>query len=173
MAWYEKFTAYEGVTDETCVPRARRKPSFCRQRDINKGVSERVEVRSRLVARETKQIGTDTYFAGTSLLALVRYVINRAATISKTGNGRQLMVLDAKRAFLDADALAETYVKPPHLRDTERCWLLKKCTDGTLRAAAGWQHFVRKVAADLGLLSSSKCPCAFGHITRCGRGRAR
>ena len=30
------------------------------------------------------------------------------------------MVLDAKRAFLHADALTETCVKPPHLRDKER-----------------------------------------------------
>ena len=50
------------------------------------------------------------------------------------------MVVDAKRGFLHADALTETYVKPPHLRDTVRCWLLKKYMYGTLPAAAGWQH---------------------------------
>ena len=46
--------------------------------------TERVEVRSRLVAREIKQKGTDSYFAGAPPLALVRYVISRAAT-TKTG----------------------------------------------------------------------------------------
>ena len=76
------------------------------------------------------------------------------------------MVLDAKRAPLHADALTETYVKPPHLRDTERCWLLKKCMYGTFLAAAGWQHLVQKVGTDSGLLSSSICPCAFGHSTQ-------
>ena len=76
------------------------------------------------------------------------------------------MVLDAKRAFLHADALTETYVKPPHLRDTERCWLLKKCMHGTFPAAARWQHLVQKVGTDIGLLNSSNCPCAFGHSTR-------
>ena len=55
MAWYDKFKAYEEVTDETCVSRAGLKPISCRWRDINKGDSERVEVRSRLVAREIKQ----------------------------------------------------------------------------------------------------------------------
>ena len=73
------------------------------------------------------------------------------------------MVLDATRAFLHADALT---VKPPHLRDTERCWLLKKCVFGTLPAAAGWQHLVQKVGTDIGLLSSSNGPCAFGHSSR-------
>ena len=76
------------------------------------------------------------------------------------------MVLDAKRASLHADALTETYVTPPHLRDSEICWLLKKCMYGTLPAAAGWQHLVQKVGADIGLLSSSSCPCTFGHASR-------
>ena len=49
MKWYEKFQAFEEVTDETCVLRTGRKPISCRWRDINKGDSERVEVRSRLV----------------------------------------------------------------------------------------------------------------------------
>ena len=93
-------------------------------------------------------------------------MISRAATLSKTGKRRQLMVLDAKRAFLHADALTETYVKPPNLRDTERCWLLKKCMYGTLLATAGWQHLVRRVGTDIGLLSSSSCPCAFRHSKR-------
>ena len=83
-----------------------------------------------MIAREIKQKATDSYFAGTPPLALVRYVISRTATRTKTGKRRQLMVLNAKGAYLRADALTETYVKPPHLRDTERCLLLKKtvCT---------------------------------------------
>ena len=47
MAWCEFFRDYEEVTDETCVSRTGRKPIYCRWRDINKGDSERVEVRSR------------------------------------------------------------------------------------------------------------------------------
>ena len=37
---------------------------------------------------------------------------------------------------------------------------------GTLFAAAGWQHLVQRVGADIGLLCSSNCPCAFGHSSR-------
>ena len=65
------------------------------------------------------------------------------------------MVYDAKRAFLHFDAVTGTYVKPPQQRDTERCWLLKKCMYGTVPAAAGWQHLGQKVGADIGLLSRS------------------
>ena len=85
MNWYEKFQAFEEVKDETCVLRTGRKPIFCRWRDINNGDNERVEVRSRLVAREIKLKGTESYFAGTPPLALVRHVLSRAATLSKTG----------------------------------------------------------------------------------------
>ena len=136
------------------------------ERHQQTGDSERVEVRSRLVAREIKQKGTDSYFAGTPPLALVRCVMSEAATLSKSAERRQLMVLDAKRAFLHADELTDTYVKPPHLRGSERCWLLKKCMYGTLLAAAGWQRIVQKVGTDIGLLSSRICPGAFGHSTR-------
>ena len=55
MKWYVKFQASEEVTDETCALRTRRKPISCRGRNINKGDSERVEVRNRLVAREIKK----------------------------------------------------------------------------------------------------------------------
>ena len=92
-------------------------------------------------------------------------VISRAPTKSKTGERRQLMVL-AKRAFLHDDALAETYVKPPHLRDTERCLRLTKWMYGTFPAAAGWQQHVQKVGAHIGLFSPSNCPRVFGHATR-------
>ena len=51
----------------------------------NKGDSERVETRSRLVAREIEQKEADSNFAGVPPLALVRYVISRAATRTKNG----------------------------------------------------------------------------------------
>ena len=44
--------------------------------------------------------------------------------------------------------------------------VLKKSMYGTLLAAAGWQHLVQKVGTDMGPLSPSNCPCAFGHSTR-------
>ena len=120
------FEAFGEVTDETYMSRTGRKPISCRWRDINKGDKERVEVRSRLVASDIKQKGTDGYFARTPPLALVRNVISRAATQTKKGNRRQLMVLDEKRAFLHADPRTEMYVKPSHLRDIGRCWFLRK-----------------------------------------------
>ena len=104
------------------------------------------KVRSRLVAREIRQ----------------------CCDKIKDGKRRQPMVLDAKRAFSHADALTETCVKPPHLRDTERCLLLKKCEYCTNPAAAGWQHFVQKVGAHMQQLSM----CVRTHFTRFGQSRA-
>ena len=48
-----------------------------------------------------------------------------------SGKMRLPLVLDAKRAFLYADAPTETYVKPLHFVGTDRCcWRLKKCVYG-------------------------------------------
>ena len=78
MAWYEKFKAFVELTDDTCVSLTGRKPLSCRWRDINKRDNERAEVRSRLVAREIKQIGIESSVAETAPSAPVRYVISRA-----------------------------------------------------------------------------------------------
>ena len=118
-----------------------------------------------LIVRDFKQKGTDSYFAGTPQNG-VRYVISRVVTKTTTGRRRPLTVLSVKRALLHIDALIETYVEPPHLRDTERCQRLKKCMYGTVTAAAGWQHIVQKIGADNGLLSSRTCLCAFRRATR-------
>ena len=83
--------------------------------------------------------------------------------VTQTGRRRQLLVLDAKGHTCTPDVLTETYVKPRHLPDTKRCWLLKQSMHCTLPAAAGRQHSAQKVGADMCLLSGSKCPCAFGH----------
>ena len=171
MAWFKKVQSLRRG-DSMCVKNATQ-THLLSMRDVNKGDNERVEVRSRLVGREIKQKGTDNYFARTPPSALVRHVISRAATLSKTGKRRQLMALDGKRAFLHADALTETYVKPPHLRDTERCWLLKKCMYGTLLAAAVRatpcsESWCRRWPAQLKQLSM----CVWTFITRFGHGRA-
>ena len=49
MAWYDKFEACQEVTEKTCMSIAGRKPISRRWKGINKGNSERVEVRSRLI----------------------------------------------------------------------------------------------------------------------------
>ena len=41
-----------------------------------------------------------------------------------------------------------------------------ECTYGALLAAAAWQHLVRRVGTDIGLLSSSNRPCAIGHSSQ-------
>ena len=83
----------------------------------------------------------------------------------KDGKRRQLVALDAKRAFVHADALTETYVKPPPLRDTERCWLLRKCMYGTLPQQDGIILF-RNLVLTLACPVQAVVHCAFGHSSR-------
>ena len=94
-------------------------------------------------------------------MALLRFAVSRAATLRPDGMRRKIMILDAKRAFLHAEAIGKTYVAPPHLRGTKRCWLLKKCMYGTLPAAAGWQKHVGHVMTAMGTQPCDGSPCAF------------
>ena len=137
------------------------------RRDINKGDRERVEVRSRSVARETKQKGIDSYFAGTPPLALVRYVTGTAATMSRTGKRRQLVAPDAKRAFLHPDALTATLARHGRMLDAEEVYVRHaSCSSrmATLGSESPCRHW----------LAQFKQPSMFvwTHITRFGHGRA-
>ena len=57
VAWYDKFEAYEKVTDKTCLSRTGRTPVSCRWKDINKDDNERVEVRSRMIVEKSNRKG--------------------------------------------------------------------------------------------------------------------
>ena len=95
MAWYEKFQTYEEVTDETCVQELDANQSLV-DGEISTKATMNVWKYEADWSHVKSNIGTDSYFAGTPMSALVRYVIRRAATRLKTGKRRQLMVLDAK-----------------------------------------------------------------------------
>ena len=127
---------------------------------------------SRLVAREIKQKGTDSYFAGTPPFALVRYVTSRAATLSKIGKRRQLMVRDAKRAIFHADALTETYVKPPLLRHRKFLaaeeMYVRHASCSSKMAAPCSESRCRHWPAQIKQLSM----CVWALIPRLGHGRA-
>ena len=100
------------LTDETCRQENGAEPSDVDGKPSTKDDSDRVEVQSPLIAGEIKQQGTDSNFAGTS--AGTRTLLDQQGC---DANGTRRRRHDAKRACLHADALTETYVKPPHPRD--------------------------------------------------------
>ena len=72
------------------------------------------------------------------------------------------MIIDLKRAFFHAKCSTDTFVKPPHLKGTSRCWKLKKAMYGTLSAAGDFQNelgetMVGEIKANQALSS----PCAY------------
>ena len=138
FAYDKSFDAFVEVDDRECYEHTGRGPTSCRWKDINKGDDSHPEVRSRLIAREIKRKGTGRIFVGTPPSALLRFAVSRAATRRADGRRRKLMTLDAERSFLHADAIGKTFVLPPHLRGSGRCWLLKKCVYGILPSGAGW-----------------------------------
>ena len=89
--------------------------------------------------------------------------MNRTATLSKLVNddnswhSTQTCILTRRRTDRD---VCETATPARH-------GTMLVVEDIHVRhASARWQHLVQKVGANIGLLSSSNCPCALGHSTR-------
>lgn len=74
-----------------------------------------------------------------------------------------MVILGAKRAYLQAPISEPTCVMPPHLIGTGRCWRMKKCMYGTLPAARDWQAEVKRVAELCGMRCSPGSPCGYYH----------
>jgi hypothetical protein len=134
-----------------------KEPISCRWRDANKGDTTTIEVRGRLIAR----LGTNEHLAETPPLGLVQFAVSRAATRMPMGGQRILLGLDAKRAFLDADAWGATYVMPPHPRRTGKCWKLKKRMYDSLPAATGWQKKAADVDEAMNTDGRKTTPCVY------------
>ena len=136
LAEYGSFEVYEESTDAVCVADSGERPVSCRWRISNKGDNVNPNVRARLIARQMRQKGWAAIFAATPPLWVFRYLCAMATMddpgVSRT---RKMMIIDLKRAYFHSYASGQTFVKPPHLVGTNRCWRLLKSMYGTLPAA--------------------------------------
>ena len=113
-ACMEDWGVWEEVPVSECWRRTGRRPIGTRWVDVNKGDSRRPEVRSRLVAQEVNTYKEDAFFAATPPLEALRLLLSHVATGRKGRfGGRKLMVLDAKKAHLHADAEGGVRRAPP------------------------------------------------------------
>ena len=66
--------------------------------DVNKGDSEKPDMRSRLVGQELNTGKNDELYASTLPLEALRFVISSATTWTPCGEQRHIMVNDVRRA---------------------------------------------------------------------------
>ena len=152
----KKFELYEECEENLCYEVTGKAPISCRWRVINKGDLAKPDIRARLLAREIRRKGWDAVFAATPPLWAFRYLLSELATNDPSSNrSKKLMIIDLKRAFFHSESSGKTFVKPPHLRGTTRCWRLLKSMYGTLHAASEFQDtfnftLVEKIALNQG-----------------------
>ena len=91
------------VPTKECWDKTGRRPVSVRWVDVNKGGEERMEVRSRLVARDFKggDKDRDDLFAGPPPLEAQQMLFSEAATRRKDGRFRKLLFVDDRKAHLN------------------------------------------------------------------------
>ena len=108
--------------------------------ETNKEGPEKMEVRSRLVARDFKgkDKGRDDLFAETPPLEAKRMLFSRAATRRQDGRMRKLMFVDAKKAHLNPKCENDVYIELPEVAECPagQCGKLKVWLYGLWPAAA-------------------------------------
>ena len=138
----------------------------------NKGSEKEPVAKARLVAREfvSSRIDRDTLFSGTPGLSSFRLVASRAATRSRGGRQRILMVLDVKTAFLYGQAKRNLFIElpehDPHFGKGDYVGQLRRSLYGTRDAPQCWGEEIGATLRELGFRESSVVPSVFVHDTR-------
>ena len=118
-------------------------PVIVRWVDVNKGGDERMEVRSRLVARDFKggDKDRDDLVAETSPLEAKRMILSRAATRRRDGKMRKILFIDAKKAHLNLKVEGDVYIELPEEANCPpgMCGKLNYWLCGFRPAAAAWE----------------------------------
>ena len=133
---------------------------------VNKGIAEHPQVRCRFVAQELA-LGEklDELFAGTPSKSAVRLLL-----LHSRQNGRCIMTMDVKTAFLYGVVRRKVYIELPR-RDpwsTDGKWVgnLERALYGTRDAPQIWQQEVSDSLTKLGFQRSVFQPSVFVHQTR-------
>ena len=136
--------------------------------DVNKGDSKRPLVRSRYVAMEIAYSKDDHFFAATPPLEALRLLLSKVASGRTCGTGgRQILVVDARKAHLHAFAERELYVQlPPEVAQAGQCARLLRSLYGTRDSPALWEAFLAEQLHQLGFRRGEASPCCFRHKTR-------
>ena len=106
---------WKEVPTQDCWDKTGKGPVSVRWVDVNKGGEDKMEVRSRLVARDFKgnDKDRDDLFAGTPPLEAKRMLLSRAATRRTDGKQRKLLFIDARKAHLNPRCEQDVYIELP------------------------------------------------------------
>ena len=135
---------YTKVPVQECYDVTGKAPISTRWVDINKGDDKDPECRSRIVAQEIKanDVYRDDLFAATPPLEAKKLLFSLATTEgigyfgSDITSGMKIEFIDIRRAYYQAHARRQLYVKlPPEDQSPGMCGRLNKALQGTRDAA--------------------------------------
>ena len=81
--------------------------------DVNKGGAQNPNCQSRLVGREFNTYKDDSLYAATPPLEAFRAIVSHAATRTRRGRMRELMVNGISRAYVHAPAKRSLFIELP------------------------------------------------------------
>ena len=149
--------------------------------DVNKGDDDHPNYRSRLVAREIRRAGEESFFAPTPPLESIRLVISLAATDlpgqelhdrrPDSEMRTQVSVMDIARAYFNAkvDPNDAIYVDLPNEDPDKKrglCGMLLRHMYGTKAAGDGWHHNYSTTLVAMGFERGDASTCVFRHVER-------
>ena len=130
-------------------------------------VDDLVKGKSRLCAREFANEARDDLFAPTPSLTASKWVISEAASWSKGGKAKRLMIMDVKRAFLYGMARRTIYIRlppeDPRSGEPGLVGLLRRSMYGTRDAGAIWEQCYVDCLVGMGFKQGLGSPCCFYH----------
>ena len=134
--------------------------------DVNKGDIDHPDIRSRLVGKEFRTTPDDALYASTPPLEALRAVISRAATVTKDGEEREVMINDVSRAYFYAEATRCMFIELPQedpFYDENMLGRLRLCLYGTRDAALNWQQTLSNHLEEAGFKRGIGHPSVFYH----------
>ena len=163
----EDWGVWEVVPVERCWRVTGKGPLGGRWVDVNKGDTQRPNVRCRYVAKDIAFKKSDDFFAAMPPLEVLRMLISQAATGRTSGRGgKKILVIDAKKAHLHAVPDREIFVDlPPERRQPGMCGRLKRCLYGTRDAPARWEAFLAAELVGMGFIQGRASACCYRHAT--------
>ena len=168
MTYFDKLKVYDRVPRSE-VKRTGGKLIGVRWVDINKGDATDRNYRSRLVGREFNVGKDDSLYASTPPLEALRVVVSNAATDTPSGNRREIVVCDVRRAYFYAKINRDVFIELPE-EDPESggdtVGKLRLCLYGTRDAAKSWQETLSRHLETIGFKQGRGHPSVFHHPQR-------
>ena len=137
--------------------------------DVNKGYSEKPDMRRRLVGQEFNTGKNDELYASTPPLEALRFVITSAVAWTTSGVQRHVMVIHVRRAFFYAKTNRDIYIELP-AEDTEgnndMLGKVNLSLYGTRDAASNWQEHLSRHLESIRFVRGIGHPSVYHHPGR-------